>query len=122
LERSDTEKDLFFGQGSILDFAGEDDYEEPTFEPSNRVLPLANLGPNLDDFLEAMVEHPSKYAQVSKSNAHPESRREPKPDFPKNRAKPTEFFIAKYPRFLYVTGLSPLMVNGATGDLDNPVH
>jgi hypothetical protein len=69
-----------------------------------------------------MVEHPSKYAQVEKRNAHPESRREPKPVFLKNRAQPTEGFITKYPRFLYVTGLSPLMVNGETGDLDNPVH
>jgi hypothetical protein len=122
LERSDPEEDFFFGQSSILEIAGEDDYEEPTSKPSNRVLPLANLGPNLDDFLEAMVDHPSQYAQVSKRNAHPESRREPKPDFPKDRAKPTEAFITKYPRFLYVTGLSPLMVNGETGDLDNPVH
>jgi hypothetical protein len=121
-EKNDPEEDFFFNQNDILEIAAEDDFKEATSQPSDLVLPLINLGPNVDDFLQAMVEHPSKYAQVEKRNAHPESRREPKPDFLKTRAQPTEGFITKYPRFLYVTGLSPLMVNGETGDLDNPVH
>jgi hypothetical protein len=121
-EKNDPEEDFFFNQSNILEIAAQDDFKEATSQPSDLVLPIANLGPNVDDFLQAMVEHPSKYAQAEKRNAHPESRREPKPDFPKNRAHPTEGFINQYPRFLYVTGLSPLMVNGETGDLDNPVH
>lgn len=121
-EKNDPEEDFFFNQSNILEIAAQDDFKEASSQPSDLVLPLNNLGPNVDDFLQAMVEHPSKYAQVEKRNAHPESRREPKPDFPKNRAHPTEGFITKYPRFLYVTGLSPLTVNGEPGDLDNPVH
>jgi hypothetical protein len=121
-ERGDPEENFFFNQNNILEIAALDDFKEDTNPPSDLVLPLADLGPNMDDFLEAMVEHPSKYAQVKRTNAHPESRREPKPDYPKNRATPTEAFISAYPRFLYVTGLPPLQVDGETGDLHNPLH
>ena len=52
-------------------------------------------------------------------NPHPDSKREPKPNFPRNRSQPPITFVERFSRFIYVTGLCPLDFNA---DLANPVH
>jgi hypothetical protein len=88
----------------------------------NRVLPLADHGPDFDDFLEASLEHPARYAMVTRYNHHPEYEREPKPDAPKSRLQPSEEFVTSHKRFLFVTGLPRYVTDGEVGDFDNPVH
>lgn len=104
------------------DFGSPTDYEEAYFykdvlnfdEPFpeikdkqeiNKVLPLARHGPNLDDFLEAMIEHPTKYAMVSRINEHAESQREPQPlRFPLRR-DPTLDFVESHKAFVFAQGI-----------------
>lgn len=86
------------------------------------VLPLRNHGSDVDAFNNAMLDHPSDYARVSKINPHVESNREPKPIFPQNRASPPIGFVKSFSRFLYITGLPPFELNGETFDMGSSVH
>jgi len=125
----DPEEWYFEGSADVIEAVARDDLPEEvgTFgsppEIRNEVVELAPHGPGLDGFLQAMIDHPTDYARVSMLKQHPAGQREPKPDFPKNRQPhPPLEFVEGHKRFLYVTGLPTLMVNGEEGDLDNPVH
>lgn len=77
------------------------------------------------DFLQAMHEHPTDYARVSSIPLHPNEMREPLPMFAALHdvvQQPPLEYVTSYLRFLYVTGLPPLTVNGEIGDIENPVH
>jgi len=65
---------------------------------ANTLVPLADHGPSLQDFLDAMHDHPTKFASVERLNLHPESKREPLPTIvPGSRiAEPTSDFLALY--------------------------
>jgi hypothetical protein len=88
----------------------------------DKVTPLNLKGPTWSDFVESMMEHPTKFGQVKFVSPHPESTREPVPDLPSSRRNPPPEFVENSKRFIYVWGLPPLTVNGEPGDLDNPVH
>lgn len=128
-EGMDPEEWFFQGSSDILEAPAREDLPDtedsfgPPPEVRNEVAELAPHGPGLDGFLEAMIDHPTDYARVSLLKQHPAGQREPKPDFPKNRQPhPPLEFVEGHKRFLYVTGLPPLTINGEEGDLDNPVH
>lgn len=96
-------------------------------EIANILLPLKERGPEIDDFLQAMIEHPTKYAQVTRENKHPESRREAEPIIPTARINPPEEFVNKHRRFLYVTGIRhPTFTDKdgkeVLGDFENPLQ
>lgn len=98
-------------------------YPEIPREVAKRVLPLRDHGPGLEGFLEANIEHPSEYAEVVRINRHPDSEREPKPDFAKKvRAQPPLDFVESHIRFIYVTGLPIPDGNGEEADFKNPLH
>ena len=81
-------------------------------------------GPTLDDWLFAVTDHPSKYAVMERKTKHPDSKREPRPTFPRDRAMPPEEFVNRYKGYLFVTGLVPRLDEG-TGealDFDDPLH
>ena len=81
-------------------------------------------GPTLDDWLFAVTDHPSKYAVMERRTKHPDSKREPRPTFPRDRAMPPEEFVNRYKGYLFVTGLVPRLDEG-TGealDFDDPLH
>jgi hypothetical protein len=80
---------------------------KPTRPDSNAILPLKPHGPELDDFLLAMTDHPSKYAVMERKAKHPDSKREPRPTFPRDRTQPPEEFVNRYKGYLFVTGLVP---------------
>lgn len=90
----------------------------PKKKPSKAVLPLKPHGPGLDDFLMAVTDHPSKYAKMEKKFKHSDSKREPRPTFPKDRRLPNEDFVEKYKGYLFVTGLVPRM-DGKTGEVQD---
>jgi hypothetical protein len=124
----DPDKFYFWEQDSVFGIVNRDidEYPDKVTEEDlgpDEVAPLAIHGPDLDDFLEAAMEHPTRYMTVeSDINLHPQSKREPKPIIPRNRANPPVEFVQKYKRFLYVTGLPPLEVDGAPFDKDNWSH
>ena len=88
------------------------------------MLPLRAHGPKIEDFLEAAHDHPSKYMTMEKRFIHPDSKREPRPIFPKGRRPPDEKFVNSYKGFLYITGLVPQIdeATGAMQDFDDPLH
>ncbi|KAL7442045.1 hypothetical protein ACHAXM_011272 [Skeletonema potamos] len=88
----------------------------PTTPKSDAILPLKPHGPELDDWLMAVSDHPSKYMQMERKVKHPDSMREPRPIFPRDRKLPDEAFVNKYKGFLFVSGLIP-DVNEATGEI-----
>jgi len=91
---------------------------------SNAVLPLKAHGPELDDFLLAVTDHPSKYAVMERKVKHADSKREPRPTFPKGRKAPSDEFVNKYKGYLFVTGLVPHL-DSATGEVqefDETLH
>lgn len=123
-ETTNLEEHFFFGQNDIFELAAAD---EKLFDVKEEgvpkiAMPLRPHGPNLDDFLEAMIEHPTEYALLVSEQLHPDSKREPKPFIPKSRLNPPLDFVESHARFLYVAGLPPLEVDGEEGDLNNPVH
>ncbi|GKY92824.1 hypothetical protein MPSEU_000252000 [Mayamaea pseudoterrestris] len=123
-DSTDLEEHFFFGQNDIFEIAALDEklFAEKAIGVPDMALPLKPHGPNLDDFLEAMMDHPTKYAQLMSEQLHPDSRREPKPFVPKWRLNPPLEFVEAHARFLFVEGLPPLEVNGEEGDLSIPVH
>jgi hypothetical protein len=120
----DPEEHFFFGQHDIATIAGlpEDAFENDEHRLEKVVLPLRDHGDDLEDFLESVLEHPSRYARATHINLHPHSQREPKPDSARNRSQPPTEFVEAHARFLFVSGLPQLEVNGQVGDLENPVH
>lgn len=80
---------------------------KPTRPDSNAILPLKPHGPELDDFLFAMTDHPSKYAVMERKAKHPDSKREPRPTFPRDRTQPPKEFVNRYKGYLFVTGIVP---------------
>eukprot|EP00549_Striatella_unipunctata_P001237 CAMPEP_0118684008 /NCGR_PEP_ID=MMETSP0800-20121206/6390_1 /TAXON_ID=210618 ORGANISM="Striatella unipunctata, Strain CCMP2910" /NCGR_SAMPLE_ID=MMETSP0800 /ASSEMBLY_ACC=CAM_ASM_000638 /LENGTH=541 /DNA_ID=CAMNT_0006580637 /DNA_START=270 /DNA_END=1895 /DNA_ORIENTATION=+ len=89
---------------------------------ANQAVPLRLHGPNLDDFLEAVIEHPTKYAEFKRINDHAESRREPLPDRQRYRVNPAKEFVVSHARFLYVTGMPHPVFDDELGTFDNPLH
>lgn len=97
---------------------------KPSKPDSNALLPLNPHGPELDDFLLAVTDHPSKYAVVEQKMKHPDSRREPRPIFAKGIVLPNEEFVQKYKGYLFVTGLVPHLDEATGGMLafDDALH
>ena len=121
----DPEMRYFFDQHDLYEMLTNDDTPDDAWRPPNDVLvaPLRPvMGPDVEDFLDSMAQHPTQYALSIRENLHRDSRREPKPIFPGDRRNPPLEFVQQYRRFLYVTGLPPLTVNGEEGDLNNPIH
>ncbi|KAL7566648.1 hypothetical protein ACA910_017716 [Epithemia clementina (nom. ined.)] len=126
---------MFFDKGNdIFEIIKKDDSEltyEEDEDPQSKefrkiALPLADTmgqGTGLD-FVAAMHEHPTDYASVTSYSVHRNSKREPKPLFSVNPdiQNPPQEFVEKFKRFLFVTGLPPLTVDGKMGDIQNPVH
>lgn len=86
------------------------DFSEPFPElpeaQANQVMPLAAHGPEIDDFMSAMIEHPTKYAEVKYERVHPESRRLPMPvSSSENRMmiRPTREWIKQHRGFVHVS-------------------
>ncbi|GAX09984.1 hypothetical protein FisN_11Lh023 [Fistulifera solaris] len=122
-QQDNPEDFFFFDQHDLFTIAGADPSSlKDNMRLDNVVLPLQEHGPDLDDFLESVIKHPTNFAKVNYENTHPTSQREPKPDFPPNRAQPTLDFVESHARFLYVSGLPPLEVGGEAGELENPLH
>jgi hypothetical protein len=94
----------------------------PNPETYDAVTPLALKGPSVLDFVESMMEHPTKFGQVRLNFPHPESKREPVPDLPMRRRNPPPEFMEGNARFIYVWGLPPLGIDNQPRDLSNPVH
>lgn len=115
-------EDMFFDR-DYFDFdAPQPELNIPS-EIANSILPLMVKGDGLDDFLEASYNHPSKYAEVRRYNHHPESLREAKPFFPKNRVQPPIEFVTSHQRFIFVSGLPHYVEpDGTLGDFENPIH
>jgi hypothetical protein len=123
----DPEQWFFRGSVDILEAPNrqvtEADLEEDPPEISNEMVELAPQEPGVSGFIQAMQEHPTDIARISYYRQTPANQREPIPDFPKNRQPhPPIEYVESHNRFIYVTGLPPLVVNGEQGDLENPVH
>ena len=115
-------EELFFNR-DIFDFEAPRPEDNVPKEIANMLLPLQVEGDGFDDFLAASFDHPSKYAEVRRYNYHPESLREAKPSFPKNRLQPPLDFITSHKRFLFVSGLPHFVEqDGTLGELENPIH
>ena len=123
-ESSNPEAQFFFDQNDVFEIASLDEklFNEKEEAVSDIVLPLAHHGSQLDDFLEAMINHPTKYAEIMSEQLHPDSKREPKPIIPGGRLNPPLQFVESHLRFLFVTGLPYCNVDGEPGNVDNPVH
>lgn len=91
---------------------------KPTTPKSDAILPLKPHGPEVDDWLMAVSDHPSKYMQMERKVKHPDSMREPRPIFPRDRKLPDEAFVNKYKGFLFVSGLIA-DVNEGTGEIES---
>lgn len=118
--RDDVDLEERFFYPDVLDF--DDPYPGPVpDEIVNQIRPLQEHGPNLEDFLEATYQHPTKFAEVRRYNRHFESRREPQPIIPKHRRNPPYEWVKSYKKFLFVSGL-PSEILEEENDYDNPVH
>ena len=109
----------------------EDDYddyddEEPSAvkeEGTARVSLLAPHGDDVGSFLDAIIEHPTKFAEVRRYNTHPDSLRGAKPINPPDRHHPSVEFVTSHRRFLFVSNLPHYIdEDGQVGDFDNPLH
>lgn len=122
----DPEQLYFYDQDDVMEIAAThtvDSFPDSLPDTSGvpQVAPFAETGPGVDDFLQSVIEHPTEWAVATRENLHPESKREPKPIFPPNRKHPPIDFVEEYSRFLYISGLPPLSVNGQPGNIDNAV-
>ena len=130
-EAMDPEKRFFDAENDIFEVIKKDDSWFKTESLQDKefremVLPLApTLGRGgVEDFVSAMHEHPTDYASVTWKFEHPNSKREPIPMFKEHRKElmqPPKEFLDSHKRFLYVTGLPPLTIDGKLGDVGNPV-
>ena len=87
-------------------------------------MPLADHGPEFVNFLDAMNDHPTKFAFVERLNLHPESRREPLPTIvPGTRtAEPTPEFLdhyGQYAGYLFVSNVPHPTMDGKLGEYDD---
>lgn len=103
---------------TVRSVAGEEDddddqgyYVKPRDRPAwyNSVSTLEETGETGGDFWQALKKHPTHYAEMRLYNMHPESKRIPQPHYPPNRVHPSEDFVNSFSRFVYVTGLPPVM-------------
>ena len=106
----------------IFEYVASNDVEPDLGPEYDTFSPLEINGPGMDDFALAMLEHPTRYAQIRSELEHPDSTREPIPLFPKNRSNPPTEFVEKYVRYLYVSGLPPKRTDGEPTDFENPIH
>ena len=91
---------------------------------ANTLVPLAEHGPTFQDFLDAMNDHPTKFASVERLNLHPESQREPLPTIvPGSRiVDPTPEFLdhyGQYAGYLYVANVPHPTVDDKLGEYDD---
>jgi hypothetical protein len=122
IQKSD--EDFFWNSDSV-----DDDFPEyrEKGDPITKLIdtgvsPLAEHGPDLDEFMQAMEYHPSDYAEISRVNLHPDSRREPRPIIPKNRKNPPLDFVKSFVRFIFVSGVPVPKMQDEEFNLDNPLH
>ena len=71
------------------------------------ISPLNSNGEDGEELWKDLMNHPTMYAEMRHYNVHPESKREPKPYYPKTRADPAPEFVDFYKRWMFVTGLPP---------------
>jgi len=83
---------------------------------SDAILPLKPHGSDVDDWLYAVTNHPSKYASMEKRAKHADGKREPRPTFPRERKLPDAKFVERYRGYLFVSGLVPQWDDG-TGEV-----
>ena len=120
-ENDDGMEDFYFKD--LMDMDEEDPVARLPEAFINTPIPLNVKGSTLEHFLEATIEHPTKYGVVSRMNHHPESLRRGKPIIPASRAEPDLEFIHGHIRFAFVTGLPHYVTDDdEAGDMDNPIH
>jgi len=96
--------------------------DKPPPNDYDRVLPLRLSGPSIYDFVESMMNHPSKYGEVRWQAPNEERDRQPFPKIPPGRRNPSLEFVRGHTRFIYVWGIPPCLVDGQLADLENPLH
>jgi len=106
----------------VVEAMGIEGLDKPPPPDYDRVLPLQLSGPSMYDFVESMMNHPSKFGEIRWEAPNEERDREPLAEFPPNRRNPPPEFAEANKRFIYVWGLPPLMIEGQTVDLENPLH
>jgi hypothetical protein len=87
-----------------------DDDDEPV--PQKRMDVITPLKDDQGDLWAVLKNHPTEYAEVRYFAVHPESKREPKPCYPKNRNGPPAAVLDFFMRWMYVTGLPPALPEG----------
>ena len=92
----------------ILDYT--DPFPTTPLKLANRVLPLQETGDQVDDFVAAVYEHPTKYASISRINTTTPFRRPFLPTIHSHNNMvhypPADFVIANdYKAYLYITNL-----------------
>ena len=95
---------------------------KPPPEDYDRVLPLKLSGPTIYDFVESMMNHPSKYGELRWEAPNEERDRQPFAKIPPGRRNPPLEFLKAHKRFLYVWGLPSCLADGQPIDLENPLH
>lgn len=106
----------------ILDFTIP--FPDAPDEIANQLQPLADHGSEFEDFMTAVVNHPTKYALLQRKNEHIESLRKPQKVVPAGRIDPPPDFVKQKGRnagFLFVTGLRRPILDGKLGRFDDPV-
>jgi len=103
-----------------MDFS--DPYPDVTQEEANRILPLAKHGDGLDDFLEAVIEHPSKYSYAVLEADVPDSKREAVPIKHRGRNYPPPEFVTKYKGFVFAEGMRHQFIDNQLADFSNQKH
>lgn len=106
----------------VTEAMGVQGADKPPPDDYDRVLPLQLSGPTIYDFVESMMNHPSKYGEVRWDAPNEERDREPLAELPPNRRNPSIEFVEAHKRFMYVWGLPPLLMGDEPFDLDNPIH
>ena len=104
----------------IVDYIENNKKFEQRGDDVELVTQLETAGREL--LLDDILDHPTEFAQARFNFPHPESRREPKPLFPKNRVNPPKEFVEAFSRFMYVWGLPQIMIDGKSADFENPLH
>mmetsp|Transcript_4538 Transcript_4538/g.11496 ORF Transcript_4538/g.11496 Transcript_4538/m.11496 type:complete len:590 (+) Transcript_4538:701-2470(+) len=124
-KKSDLEQ---YGFEFVMDSMGiKGNDTPPNPEEYDVVMPLKLKGPTWSDFVESMMEHPTKFGQLVYTAPHAESTRQPVPDRPPRRMNPNVEFVDAHGRFIYVWGLPELLAVGGDVeaqpiDITNPLH
>jgi len=117
--RSPADDPVFQFVGEAMGIEGVD---KPPPADYDRVLPLKLSGPTMYDFVESMMNHPTKYGEVQWEAPNKERDREPYAKFPPDRRNPPPEFVEAHTRFIYVWGLPPLVLDGSPVDLDDTMQ